>query len=269
MRVSITSLLLLAGAGAATRVYPRAVLNGPCSGAGSAPGVCISTSSCEAGGGQHILNACPGTPDNIRCCTKASCGTGGSCGPTSSCAGTAVAGFCPGPTSFQCCEGGGDSGDAPAPPLEEEEEEAPPAPAPPADAGDNPGFAAPKIPAVGDCKAVAVEGAQVISGAFPGRIAEIGCKRACACAKGNSNHCCGLANDLMTSKLGTATDRGIPIAEFIMNNADRLNLKNVIWGQKIWSPTRDEIKPWPQWRGMEDRGSVTANHFDHVHISYN
>ncbi|KAL8852523.1 MAG: hypothetical protein Q9221_002647 [Calogaya cf. arnoldii] len=38
----------------------RATLNGPCTGAGGAPGVCISTTSCTADGGTHILNACPG-----------------------------------------------------------------------------------------------------------------------------------------------------------------------------------------------------------------
>lgn len=38
----------------------RATLNGPCTGAGGAPGVCISTTDCTADGGTHILNACPG-----------------------------------------------------------------------------------------------------------------------------------------------------------------------------------------------------------------
>lgn len=38
----------------------RATLNGPCTGANGAPGVCISTTSCTADGGTHILNACPG-----------------------------------------------------------------------------------------------------------------------------------------------------------------------------------------------------------------
>lgn len=46
-----------------------------------------------------------------------------------------------------------------------------------------------------------------------------------------------------------------------MNNRGRLSLKYVIWGQKIWNPSRDAVKPWSQWRAMEDRGSVTANHW--------
>lgn len=71
-----------------------------------------------------------------------------------------------------------------------------------------------------------------------------------------------------------------------MNNRASLGLKYVIWGQKIWNPSQDAVKPWSQWRGMEDRGSVTQNHWlvfsllvlsssclhktrDHVHVSYN
>lgn len=47
-----------------------------------------------------------------------------------------------------------------------------------------------------------------------------------------------------------------------MRNPGPLNLKYVIWGQKIWSPTTDGAeKPWTQWRTMEDRGDVTQNHW--------
>jgi hypothetical protein len=37
----------------------------------------------------------------------------------------------------------------------------------------------------------------------------------------------------------------------------------VIYAQKIWSVKRGG----EGWRGMSDRGSVTANHYDHVHVS--
>ena len=57
------------------------------------------------------------------------------------------------------------------------------------------------------------------------------------------------------------TDAGAPIAEWVMNNRATLSLKYVIWGQKIWNPSQDTVKPWSQWRGMEDRGSITANHW--------
>lgn len=46
-----------------------------------------------------------------------------------------------------------------------------------------------------------------------------------------------------------------------MNNRAALNLKYVIWGQRIWNPSRDSVGPWTGWRGMEDRGDVTQNHW--------
>src|ERR1700753_2221245 len=80
-------------------------INDPCTGANNAAGVCINTSQCTSGGGKFISNACPGTPDNIKCCSKPVCGTAGSCRWTSQCAsgGTTLSGLCPGPSSFKCC----------------------------------------------------------------------------------------------------------------------------------------------------------------------
>ena len=83
---------------------PRSTVNGACTGLNGAPGVCIPTSSCSDSGGKYISNACPGTPDDIKCCTKASCGDGGNCRWTSQCSGTTVPNLCPGPSSFECCE---------------------------------------------------------------------------------------------------------------------------------------------------------------------
>ncbi len=57
------------------------------------------------------------------------------------------------------------------------------------------------------------------------------------------------------------TMSGRQIAEWAMNNRGTLNLKYVIWGQKIWNPSQDGVKPWTNWRTMEDRGDVTANHW--------
>ncbi|KAJ6451917.1 hypothetical protein C8R45DRAFT_1113262 [Mycena sanguinolenta] len=63
-----------------------AAVNGPCS---SGSGVCISTSSCHAGGGVSATGLCPHTADDIKCCTKEPCGsTGGSCLFTSMCTGS-------------------------------------------------------------------------------------------------------------------------------------------------------------------------------------
>lgn len=54
---------------------------------------------------------------------------------------------------------------------------------------------------------------------------------------------------------------GREIAEWAMNNRDTLNLKYVIWGQRIWNPSVDGVKGWTSWRAMEDRGDVTQNHW--------
>jgi hypothetical protein len=48
----------------------RSELNGPCTGAGGNPGVCIKTSDCTQAGGSYISNACPGTPNNINAAPK-------------------------------------------------------------------------------------------------------------------------------------------------------------------------------------------------------
>jgi hypothetical protein len=45
--------------------------------------------------------------------------------------------------------------------------------------------------------------------------------------------------------------------------AGTLNIKYIIWKQRIWHPGGGG------WEPIEDRGSVTANHYDHVHISVN
>src|SRR5438309_1996873 len=54
---------------------------------------------------------------------------------------------------------------------------------------------------------------------------------------------------------------GEEIAEWVMNNRASLNLKYVIWGQRIWNPSMDSVKPWKSWRPMEDRHSITQNHW--------
>ncbi|KAJ5016672.1 hypothetical protein K4K57_010968 [Colletotrichum sp. SAR 10_99] len=219
-----------------------AAVNEPCYGSGGRAGVCVTTSSCSSSGGTTINGACPKDPDNVKCCTKASCGSGGNCRFTSDCAGTSVVNQCPGPSTFKCCD---------------------------SSASGFGGYGAPNTLTVGACKSVAVNGAKKIVAAFPKRVREIFCTRDCTCP-GDSDHCCGKATDMMCSDAGgTPTTSGKEIAEWVMNNRATLDLKYVIWGQRIWNPSVDSIKSWSEWRGMEDRGGVTANHWDHVHVSYN
>ncbi|KAL1641280.1 hypothetical protein SLS58_006182 [Diplodia intermedia] len=178
-----------------------AEVNGPCTGAAHKPGVCIETSSCTKAGGTHIDGACPHDANDIKCCTKPSCGSGGTCKFVRDCeTGSTKAGLCPGPSDFKCCLPTSSSS----------------------------GFPPPTFPAVGKCKKVAVEGAKKVVKAKPGKV---------------------------------KTDEGKSIAEWVMHNHKDLKLTYVIWGQRIWNPSRDAVGPWTGWRNMEDRGSVTANHW--------
>ena len=72
-----------------------------------------------------------------------------------------------------------------------------------------------------------------------------------------SDHNSGNAVDIMIT--GATGDR---ITEYLIANRDRLNVKYVIFEQKIYA----SYTGWSG-RAMEDRGSVTANHYDHVHVS--
>jgi hypothetical protein len=58
-------------------------------------------------------------------------------------------------------------------------------------------------------------------------------------------------------------DAGWEVAEFVRANAGDLGVSEVIYAQKIWTVERSS----EGWRYMEDRGSTTANHYDHVHVS--
>lgn len=70
-------------------------------------------------------------------------------------------------------------------------------------------------------------------------------------------HSTGQAIDFMTSG-----SKGDAIAAFVQANASRYNVKYIIWEQRYWAPGEG-------WSMMEDRGSATANHYDHVHVTVN
>jgi len=72
------------------------------------------------------------------------------------------------------------------------------------------------------------------------------------------DHGTGHAVDVMI----TGKDQGDAVAAFVMAHAAELHVKYVIWRQRIWTPGGT-------WRPMADRGSITANHYDHVHVSVN
>ncbi|MFD1824733.1 MULTISPECIES: SH3 domain-containing protein [Mumia] len=71
-------------------------------------------------------------------------------------------------------------------------------------------------------------------------------------------HGSGRALDIMVS--GATGDQ---IADYVRANASRLGVTEVLWAQQIWTTQRAS----EGWRSMEDRGSSTANHYDHVHVT--
>jgi hypothetical protein len=74
----------------------------------------------------------------------------------------------------------------------------------------------------------------------------------------HGEHVNGEAIDIMTSDFATGT----AIADFLIAHSSELDLNDVIWRQHIWQPGIG-------WKAMEDRGSTTANHYDHVHVRVN
>ncbi len=76
--------------------------------------------------------------------------------------------------------------------------------------------------------------------------------------RGDGEHAQGIAVDIMVSG-----DRGWQVAEFVREHYSELGVSYVIYSQSIWSVERSG----EGWRGMEDRGSTTANHYDHVHVT--
>jgi hypothetical protein len=94
-----------------------------------------------------------------------------------------------------------------------------------------------------------------------GPFRSIGCFRA-----GPPDHGTGNACDFMVS-FGTMPSASSAaqcdrVGEWVMSNASRMGIKYVIWKQRIW-----DVRTGGGWRTMEDRGSVTQNHFDHCHVS--
>lgn len=76
-------------------------------------------------------------------------------------------------------------------------------------------------------------------------------------------HPAGLALDFMTNDIADGTAVGDRLADYLIANATELGVAYIIWQQRIWSPDR----PGEGWRLMEDRGSPTQNHMDHIHLS--
>ena len=72
----------------------------------------------------------------------------------------------------------------------------------------------------------------------------------------------GRALDIMLTPYAESA-LGHRIADYLIAHAKVFNINHIIFEQRIWTPQN------PHWRKMADRGSVTANHFNHVHVAIN
>lgn len=79
------------------------------------------------------------------------------------------------------------------------------------------------------------------------------------------DHGQGLALDVMVpdgSKLGD------DVAQFAIDNMEAAGITYIIWKQRFYMGVDNKYGAANTWNKMEDRGSKTENHFDHVHISF-
>jgi hypothetical protein len=133
-----------------------------------------------------------------------------------------------------------------------------PAPASPAESAPIPVAQIDNEPEIGDVKPHVRDAANKVVANVPGAAGmTIG---GTGHRPNKSDHPAGLGLDYMVGfnnkPLGDA------ISQFHMDHWDELGVKYIIWEQRIMT------SPSSGWEPMEDRGSGTANHFDHPHVSY-
>jgi len=79
-------------------------------------------------------------------------------------------------------------------------------------------------------------------------------------AGGMQFHKNGRALDIMLTP-GKESALGHRIANYLIAHASLFKIDHIIFEQHIWTPST------PHWRKMADRGSLNANHYNHVHVA--
>ena len=82
----------------------------------------------------------------------------------------------------------------------------------------------------------------------------------------SGDHGKGLAIDFMVPE---SSELGDKIAEYAIQNMASRGISYIIWKQRFYAPFDSKYGPANTWNSMPDRGSVTENHYDHVHVSMN
>lgn len=73
------------------------------------------------------------------------------------------------------------------------------------------------------------------------------------------DHPSGLALDFMINNMPNGHDVGDQVAQYLIANARRLQLKYLIWNGRSWNPTRGT---WAEYTATKNR------HTDHVHATF-
>ena len=78
-------------------------------------------------------------------------------------------------------------------------------------------------------------------------------------------HNSGMAVDFMVP---VSSAQGDQLAEYLTKHMDELGVYYIIWKQKYYMAQNNIYGPANTWNLMPNRGGVTANHYDHVHVSF-
>ncbi|MGC3992606.1 MAG: SH3 domain-containing protein [Propionicimonas sp.] len=78
----------------------------------------------------------------------------------------------------------------------------------------------------------------------------------------SSDHPNGRAIDIMIPSYKSNKALGDSIAQYFIDNGKRLHVTYILWRQRSYTLSRGS------WKAMEDRGSDTQNHMNHVHVSF-
>ena len=82
----------------------------------------------------------------------------------------------------------------------------------------------------------------------------------------SGDHGKGLAIDFMVPE---SSELGDKVAEYAIQNMASRGISYIIWKQRFYATFDSKYGPANTWNPMPDRGSVTENHYDHVHVSMN
>lgn len=80
------------------------------------------------------------------------------------------------------------------------------------------------------------------------------------------DHGQGLAVDVMVP---VGSEVGNQVAQYAVDNISNAGISYIIYRQQFYAPVDNIYGPANTWNQMPDRGSVTENHYDHVHVSFN